>query len=34
VLDEGRVVEVGEASELLERGGAFAALFGEEAPVG
>jgi ATP-binding cassette, subfamily B, bacterial len=33
VLDDGRVVESGEAAELLERGGAFAALFGEETRV-
>jgi ABC-type multidrug transport system fused ATPase/permease subunit len=33
VLDEGRVAETGEPAELLERGEAFAALFGEETPV-
>jgi ABC-type multidrug transport system fused ATPase/permease subunit len=30
VLDGGRVVEAGDPDALLERGGAFAALFGEE----
>jgi len=34
VLDDGRIVESGEPRELLERGEAFAALFGEEAHVG
>jgi ABC-type multidrug transport system fused ATPase/permease subunit len=33
VLDEGRVAETGDPAELLERGGAFTALFGEETPV-
>jgi ABC-type multidrug transport system fused ATPase/permease subunit len=33
VLDEGRVAETGEPAELLERGEAFTALFGEETPV-
>ena len=33
VLDEGRVAEIGEPAELLERGEAFTALFGEETPV-
>ncbi|MEA2281581.1 MAG: ATP-binding cassette, subfamily multidrug efflux pump [Solirubrobacteraceae bacterium] len=33
VLDEGRVAETGDPAELLERGGAFSALFGEETPV-
>jgi ABC-type multidrug transport system fused ATPase/permease subunit len=31
VLDEGEIVEQGTAAELLARGGAFAALFGEDA---
>jgi ABC-type multidrug transport system fused ATPase/permease subunit len=31
VLDEGEIVEEGTAAELLARGGAFAALFGEDA---
>jgi ABC-type multidrug transport system fused ATPase/permease subunit len=33
VLDEGRVAESGDPAELLERGGTFSALFGEESPV-
>ena len=33
VLDDGRIVESGEAAELLESGTAFAALFGEDARV-
>jgi ABC-type multidrug transport system fused ATPase/permease subunit len=31
VLDDGEVVETGTPAELLARGGAFAALFGEDA---
>jgi ABC-type multidrug transport system fused ATPase/permease subunit len=31
VLEEGEIVEEGTATELLARGGAFAALFGEDA---
>jgi ABC-type multidrug transport system fused ATPase/permease subunit len=34
VLEDGRVVEAGEPAALLERGAAFAALFGEETRVG
>ncbi len=33
VLEEGRIAEVGTPAELLERGEAFAALFGEETAV-
>jgi ATP-binding cassette subfamily B protein len=30
VLEDGRIVEDGTPAELLERGGAFARLFGDE----
>jgi ABC-type transport system involved in Fe-S cluster assembly fused permease/ATPase subunit len=33
VLRDGMIVESGTQAELLERGGAFAALFGEDAAV-
>jgi ABC-type multidrug transport system fused ATPase/permease subunit len=33
VLEDGRIAEAGEPDELLDRGGAFAALFGEESAV-